>query len=1167
MSFPEIPLHTLKKQHEASDPAASVWVAANAGSGKTHVLAQRVIRLLLRGVAPAKILCLTFTKAAAANMAGRVFDALAAWTRLSDEELCKAILATGAPAPGAADLKAARRLFARAVETPGGLKIQTIHAFCERLLHLFPFEANAPSRFEVADEARQAELLLRAQHEVFAAAATDERLGEQVQRVAEECGASDFPDLIKEAMAHRARFRERGRDDDPGSALRRALGLAPGQDLAAIEREMAEDGVAPARWREIAAFLDGGGKTDQKRASLLRDAASAYELGRRDGDLETCLASYLAIFFIDNGRGNKAASILTKGLAGERPDIADELYAEQERLDGLRPLRKAASTFDRTMALEAIVVAIVARYEAMKAARGVLDFEDLVDRASALLERSDARWVLYKLDAGIDHILVDEAQDTSAEQWRILEELTTDFAAGETRSPARRTFFAVGDEKQSIFSFQGAAPHMFGEMRRKFETRFAAGSEGFAYVRLSQSFRSAPGVLAAVDKVFEHGEHKSGLVAANDVWMPHESLKRQLPDLVEIWPPVGARSSEDPSDWRLPLDLLDAQDPASLVAERVACKIAALVAKGSGEYVHDGQTRRLRPVGAGDVMILVRRRDAFFEAVIRALKRARVPVAGVDRLELAEHIAVADLIAAGRAALLPEDDLNLACVLKSPLIGLDDDDLLAIAPKRETSLFAALGASSDPRCAAAFEQIGRWRERAALSPFAFYSRLLCAEGGRRAMEARLGPEARDAIDEFLRLALAHDGEPAPSLVAFLNDVESMECSIRRDMEAGLDAVRVMTVHAAKGLEAKIVFLPDTCSAPSANHAPKIFELGGGSGDDSIIAWSPRRDADCAATATARERALRLAEEEYRRLLYVALTRAEERLYIAGFHGEREPSQISWAAMIDAALCGDRDFERAAAFWDSSEQILRRATPGAAQLSDGSGRAVEIEAASDNPAWLWRAAPPEPNAPPPLRPSNALAAADRRGEARLSPAKREALRRGSLTHALLQYLPGLAPLNRRAAGLAFLSARADDLDMREKERLIDDALRVIEAPALSELFGPGSKAEVSVAGKAALASGRVMEVVGQVDRICETRNEVLIADFKTGAPCSAEETPAPYLLQMALYRAVLAPLWPEKNLRLMLIWTVGPHVADLDASALDAALAAFDAGSPAALAAS
>ncbi|MGH6868944.1 MAG: 3'-5' exonuclease, partial [Methylocella sp.] len=480
---------------------------------------------------------------------------------------------------------------------------------------------------------------------------------------------------------------------------------------------------------------------------------------------------------------------------------------------------------------------------------------------------------------------------------------------------------------------------MFDKMRRKFETQFTAGAQPFAHVPLTLSFRSAPGVLSAIDKVFEHGDHKAGLVAANDVWRLHQALKLQLPGLVELWPLAAAQSGEDPRAWTLPLDLLDAQDPANVVAQRVAQKIAHLIEPGSNEFVHDSQTLRRRLVRPGDILILVRSRGPFFEAMIRALKTRAIPTAGADRLELTHHVAVMDLIAAGRVSLLPQDDLALACVLKSPLIGLDDDDLMALAPHRPASLFDALQASVDATHIGAMNKLARWRARAGGGPFVFYASLLGADGGRRDIEARLGPEAGDAVDELLRLAIAHEEEGAPSLAAFLNDLAELEYSIKRDMEGAEDAVRVMTVHAAKGLEAKIVFLPDTCRVPSPRHDPRVFALDTKVPGEETIGWSPRNDLDCEAIAAARRKASDAAKEEYKRLLYVALSRAEERLYVAGFHGARAPEDGCWAKMIEAALASEAGIQTVPAFWNGEDQILRLLSEGsgalaAAALPDG-----------------------------------------------------------------------------------------------------------------------------------------------------------------------------------------------------------------------------------------
>lgn len=1143
----KVPPHVADFQRRASDPSLSVWVSANAGSGKTHVLAQRVLRLLLEGVPPAKILCLTFTKAAAANMAERVFNTLAAWTALDDTALAFNLVEIGVPKVRPETLLSARRLFARTVETPGGLKIHTIHGFCERLLHLFPFEANVPSRFSVLDDLGEAELLALARRETLARAQNDTHaLGDALGKLAAATSEDEFIGLISEAMQHREHLRHYD-VYEAAHDLGCALELPPGATVAAIETEMIEDGIAPARWPEFADFLDRGLPTDQDRARQFRLAVQAYLLGERGRP--ACLAAYSAIFFTQSGEKRK--SLVTKTSAASHPDLHDELLREQARLERLRQLRDAAACLEQSVALMTLIASIFERYAALKAAHGKLDFDDLIDRTLALFERSDARWVLYKLDSGIDHILVDEAQDTSPAQWRILDFLASEFFAGEGGADRRRTFFAVGDEKQSIFSFQGAAPDMFHTMRRSFAAKFKKCEQPFAQVPLQASFRSVPAVLAAVDRVFAETSHQRGLVS-DDKWMGHEPLKKELPGLIEIWPPVTAPDEPNPGDWRLPLDLIDESDPASILAHRIAKKIAALIAPNSDERVHDTEAGRLRPIVAGDILILVRKRGALFDAIIRALKQEHVAVAGADRLDLLAHIAVMDLIAAGHAALLPQDDLTLASVLKSPLIGFDDDDLLRIAPNRAGSLFAALGQSAEARDKAAHETISRWRARASDSAFDFYARLLSEDGGRRTMEARLGAEACDAMDEFLRLALRAEKDSVRSLPNFLAEVESLELSIKRDMDTAGDAVRVMTVHAAKGLEAKVVFLPDTCSAPSARHDPKIHLLQSQMLDSKILAWSARKDDDPPAVAAARQAARDEAENEYRRLLYVAMTRAEERLYISGFYRKTEPSALCWGAMVEATR-GDV-FAEAPAFWDAKETIWRYEEKGAIATDTAEGRGPKAPAAL--PDWLSRRAPAETSPKSPLRPSSALAAGEPDMQAPHT-AGHAALVRGRLVHTLLQYLPEVEAAKRRGAAETFLQARAAGLDGQARTILVDQVLAVLDKPELAALFGPSARAEVSLAGSVTLPGGSTRDVIGQIDRIAESESEVLAVDYKTGTPVAADATPQSYLAQMALYRAVLAPLWPKKRLRMLLIWTEGPEIVEISTAQLEAALASID----------
>ena len=1138
-------------QHRASDPAVSAWVSANAGSGKTHVLAQRVVRLLLAGTPPGRILCLTFTKAAAANMAARVFQTLAKWALMEDMALVAAIEATGAAKARLEELVFARRLFARTIETPGGLKIQTIHAFCERLLHLFPFEANVASGFEVIEEQRQAELLAQARTSVIEAAIREEEaLGPALRALAGETSADTFEKVLGEALKRRADLAERAMEP-PGQALAAQLGLAPGETFASIGADMLNGGIVPARWAGLATWFSGGTANDQRQAQRLTEAWSIFKAGETDAALEKYLSVFLTL------EGKPRVSLATKTIALKNPKVLPLLQAESVRLLDCLDKRRAAALVERTAALVTLASAVFARYEQLKAERSLIDFEDLIARTKRLLERTDAAWVLYKLDSGIDHILVDEAQDTSPAQWDILKRLAEDFTSGKGQRPQRRTLFAVGDEKQSIYSFQGAAPHMFAAMRRHFDSKVTAAGQPFAALNLTMSFRSAPEILQAVDIVFGTPANYAGLSADGDQTRTvHTALKAALKGHVEIWQPIQASALDAAPGWSMPLDAADSSAPASRLAKRIADAISAMTGPGSPQRVWDHAAKAPRAVREGDILILVRSRNSFFDAMIRALKDQNVPVAGADRLSLTSHIAVMDLMAAGRTALLPQDDLTLACALKSPLIGLNDDDLIEIAPGRAGSLLEALQAARPERFQIAARHLAVWRERAQnLTPFGFYSRLLGADGGQLTLVERLGQEAGDAIDEFLSLALAHERDEAPSLATFLGGLEIAGLQIKRDMEAPGEAVRVMTVHAAKGLEAKIVFLPDTCSRPGPPRDPAIFRLepgrAGGRGGNSqagILAWSPRKGDDPAPVAEARDDSHRLAIEENRRLLYVAMTRAEERLYISGSCGVRGPAEGCWYEMASAALMPL--YAQVPAPWGADEAIWRS---GEALTGPALAEAAKAAMQPLQPLWLRAMVPAEPAALAPLRPSQALEAADRVEAAspEASLARLAARQSGIHLHVLMQYLPGLHPVQRRLAGQNYLAAQPG---LPDSGALLDKVLEVISDPRLAALFAEGSLAEIAMAGHILRHDGQRMEVSGQIDRLAVSDREVLIADFKTGRPRPVAETPFGIVTQLAIYRALVGEIYPGRTIRALVIWTQGPTMVELDAARLDAALA-------------
>jgi ATP-dependent helicase/nuclease subunit A len=1124
----DIPRDVRKVQIDAANPDVSAFVSANAGSGKTHVLAQRVINLLLRGVDPAKILCITFTKAAAANMANRVFGRLAAWTALDDKALDEQIrLSTGAK-PEAAQCARARRLFASALETPGGLKVQTIHAFCTRLLHQFPFEANVAARFTVLDEAATMQLLERLTLGVLLEASAEPAgaLGKALETAIVVAADVTFKEVIADAIKRRdviaTWIKQAGNIDKAIAGLSKSFGLAPSDSLEKVAQAFFSASRIPeAEWPALIEILGTGSANDQKHIAALEAARGASGRDR--------IKQYLKVFCTADLKPRK--TIVTKKIADKHPDWLARLQDEQIRVCALLDRERALHARERTRALVTIAKAVIDRYQAEKDRRGLLDYDDLIDKTLPLLSDGSAAWVHYKLDLGIDHMLIDEAQDTSPKQWEIIRLLASEFVSGGSRPDIRRTIFAVGDEKQSIFSFQGAAPAAFDEMRRYFARQFDTPELGWRYLRFHHSFRSGEAVLGSVDQVFKTRDIYES-VTTDEVGIPaHLALPEAAPGLVELWPLLEPAEKKEIEGWDAPFDTESERSPRVQLAQRIAKHVKLWTARG---------------LSPGEVLVLVRQRGPLFEAVIRALKDADVPVAGADRLVLTEHIAVMDLMVLADALLLEDDDLALASVRKSPLFGLTEEQLFELAWNRKGSLRNALRAkTSDALFGAVEGELTKLADNARkLSPFGFFADVLGPRHGRKKFLARLGPEANDALDEFLNVALDYETRETPSLQGFLAWLRAAQSEVKRDMELSRDEVRVMTVHGAKGLEAETVILADTTTEPKGAHPPKLLALA-----DGALVWATRQQDDTEAMAAAREGANVAARDEYRRLLYVAMTRAKERLVICGAKGDKKIPDGCWYQLADDALRGDCVSEPAD---DGDGEVLRyrKAPAPSAPTAAKKTPAAKIQTL---PSWLTRDAPVEKPAISSVTPSSAID--DETARPVASGGASAALLRGSLAHRLLQSLPDI-PADRRAWAAADYLARAGaKLPPEEREIIAEEVMRVLADSRFYELYGANSRAEVPIVGRIQ-PGGRTVRVSGQIDRLAVTQDAVLIGDFKTNrpAPRRIEDVPPAYVIQLALYRAVLAKLYPGKPVRAALIWTEVPDLMELSAKAMDAALA-------------
>jgi len=1121
-------------QYAAAQPGRSVWVSANAGTGKTRVLVDRIARLLLEGADPQKILCLTFTKTAAAEMSARINHQLGQWAVMDDDALIHDIQLLSQHPPDPDTLKTARHLFARVLDVPGGLKIRTIHSFCESLIARFPIEAGVAPHFSVIDERTTAELLDQARDHILATTVQTPQspLSAAIEAIAEHIGEDDFANLIQNLAGNRARLHDVlthfSNHGGIAAAVAEQVGLTPLDSDRASILAHADHALNTPALMAAADDLSRGAKSSQSFAVSLRAYLKNTPRAAHFED------TYAPLFLTTAGEPRKR--LTTKGAEA----AADILRAEQDRVLGVVERLQARASADATTHLLRVGRAMMAAYTNLKQLRAQLDYDDLIDKARTLLAgQGQVSWVHFKLDGGIEHVLVDESQDTSPAQWDIIKRIASAFFVGEglyestAKAETRpRTVFAVGDEKQSIYSFQGADPHEFSRMQDHFKTRVSDGGGRFEVLPLTTSFRSTQAVLKVVDAVFSSPEAADGLSFGNQR-VAHESHRSGDGGLVEVWPTVKPQDGAPADPWDAPLDYVGEQRPEVRLAAIIADTIKTWIDR---KKILPSQNR---PIVAGDILILVPRRARFAAEMVRQLKSREIPVAGADRMVLTEQMAVMDLLCAGRFAILPNDDLSLAEVLKSPLVGLDDDDLFTLAHDRKSSLWAELKRrrGDSDRFAHAHRVLAALLARADfMPPYEFYGELL-RDGGRLALTTRLGVDAEDPIDEFLSLALDFERTHTPSLQGFLHWISASAQQIKRDMEVLGNQVRVMTIHGAKGLESNIVFLADTCTTPDSRQSGGVQWFGSpNTATGPGLLWAPHKDARCQAFQDHAEHQRVEREREYRRLLYVAMTRAKDQLYVTGFESRRGRSDGCWYDLIAPVV----QHLASPIAHPGEETAWRYETAQETPVKHDRADDRAAPAITALPPWALSPPPDEQTPPQPLTPSRPEIEAP----AALGPfdgTLDNRFQRGLLVHKLLESLPGLPADQRPAAARRWLARPAHNLDPQTQADIAVETLKVLDNARFGALFDPQSLAEVSLSG---VVEGRV--VSARLDRLRVTRDDVLVIDYKTNrpAPTAVERVPAPYIAQMALYQSLLRKIYPGRRVRCLLLWTDGPHVMEL-----------------------
>ena len=1128
-------------QREAANPAGSRLAAANAGSGKTRVLVSRVSRILLKGADPADILCLTYTRAAASEMQQRLFATLGKWSVLPSEGLRDELTELFGHPPEnerpSVELDTARELFAKALETPEGLKVQTIHAFCERILSRFPVEAGILPGFEPLDDGEIAKIRHDVERQILIEAMENPQgdLAKAVEHLTLKMADQTLESLFSwmASAPHKIADWTRTDDDD----LAKKLGLGSFRSVREIASEFWTGIDQSELDRAIEGLNSSKGKRDNERGRKLERAKHIADETER---FLACHSIWLT----------KETAISKQLIAASTPDDA-KVFLEREANRYLDLFNKylGFTIFETTQAIKTIARRFQILYRETKHKARGLDYADQILFVKRLLQNSAAAdWVRYKLDGGISHILLDEAQDTAPEQWSIINILADPFfQPNPDDDPNKpRTLFAVGDEKQSIYGFQGARPEQF---LREIKDR---SQQAVTDIHMSVSFRSTQSVLDVVDGFLQDA---GGLLDMFDpeLLSPEAGKIRHIANrvdkgVVELWPITPLPETiEDREPWDTrPVDFKGQRNQIEVLAKTIAREIKSWIETEQPIFDRDiGVTRPTRPE---DILILVRRRKELFNATIRQLKRHDIPIAGADRLVLSETMIVKDLLSLARFCLLPHDDFSLAEVLKSPIIGYNDDALMSIAIGRDGFLFDALKVK-DPDVASLLDSAIKMARH--LTPYDFFAQFLDLKfrghSIRKRFFKRLSMEAQDALEAFLHQALEHQTKMSPNLQRFLSNFTAREVQIKRELDHNVSEVRVMTVHGAKGLEAPIVILPETTLGGS--DMDKLLSDGNGG-----YVWKPSKKTSVPYVEQLRAIADQRREQEDLRLLYVALTRAESKLIVCGHHIGRANEKLKTGCWYD---------------WVSRAMDAVEAQTVQKNLN---GESIEIQSyggdpdpVSDRPYkslaspieiadWMLRPAPKEGKAAR-VTPSHLLSDPPLEMPVR-SPGQTKNLSRfmrGNLTHKLLEVLPEVLPSERRKmAGRILSGYKAIPVEMGDD--IIHEVFAVLDHPEFSKIFGPGSRAEVSLAGSAKTLPDRLY-LNAQIDRLCVTDAEVFIVDYKSNRPppTDPEDVSDLYLGQMAAYRELAREIYPKHEIYCALLWTDGPQLMVLPQALLDRAL--------------
>ncbi len=1066
--------NTIKLQQQASNPKNSAWVFASAGSGKTKILTDRVLRLLLNGVLPHKILCLTFTKVAATEMQNRINKELASWVLLDDDELRNKLSNLSGKSPSEKNLTEARSLFLKILDSESKIKIQTIHSFCQSIIKIFPFEAKITPNFEILESNNEKILLKEAQKDVIRKARNNEFYENLIEEISIKINDESFLEIISDLLSKKEEI------------------LFLKESFFGIENlidEIFKNFAIPQNEDEDKIFEQFIEKINKKEvlnlATSLENSSSSKNI-----DISQKIQKFFSNQKTDNFHNYKLAFFTKedsprKIYGSEAKDerllkIIDEQKALiinfNEKLNSLR-------ICNDTAIILRFIDQILESYSNKKKQDSFLDYNDLIVETNKLLMNPDfSNWVKMKMDGSFDHILVDESQDTNHQQWNIIKALSEDFFSGIGAGDDNRSIFIVGDEKQSIYSFQGAEANISKEIYSYF---YEASNEKLQKIELNNSFRSGSEVLNLVDKVFSDQKRKDAISKTSE-FKNHNPI-RNTKGKVEVWPqivPEKKEKKEQSYEWKFDfLESNEEQKEQEILAEAIAKKIA------NGVNKKIKLENRQESLKFGDFMILLRNRtNGFDKSLAKYFNKYNIAFSSQSRVKFGENLLILDLLSSAKFALLTEDDLNLACLLKSPIFNLTEADLLNIClfkNDNKTSIYQSLDKLDKYKNVK--EKLDKIITKSkTLDCFEFFYSLLNKENHQKDFLAYFGNENLEIIEKFLSFVRDFSKNNSPSLQKLIEFIDNLNPELSLSSE-DRNKVKITTIHSAKGLQAPIVIMPDCSYNFNQLLGAKEKISWVDFGNFNLPIWCNKKSQENSIIKSHKEKRIKEAKDEYLRLLYVALTRAEDELYIAGFGNSKDPE--CWYEVVKNSA-------------PELSQPLPEADIVINELKEESFKEIKLEQLKTAPKEFFEED-------------------DVEDQINISKIK------GKLIHKILEIFGKSGSQNKE-----WLFKIAKNL-IHEKE-ILDESLKsdllksiknFLDSKVFDEIFSNNIKCEIDIASNNKLY---------RIDALIEKDEEVLIIDYKSDEE-KPDKIPNQYQEQLLNYKSALEKIYPKKPVRCAILW--------------------------------